>query len=155
MYEEAIVEGKESGILIPIKEEEEKKDAWWRRSGQMFVKWRYVRKILHGALDYFGSDLTDRFTRLSILNEKFGFIYDTNYTIEMANSETLKKKCVALLGDFYDTYWWPLMGSITILLTIAVSIASCERSFSKLKLLLYYPIYPCRWIKSDLLTLLY
>ena len=121
--------------------------------------------------------MNQRFTRLNILDEKFGFLLDINGLLycHVANLKEhwttfinsyghivdneglfndnmdcrmlLKKRekietpyqLLEFIVSYGDESVFPnLRISIQILLTIAVSKASCERSFSKLKLILTY-----------------
>src|ERR1700733_13713 len=96
-----------------------------------------VSRVLKMILDRFQQELTTRFRRLNDLNEKFGFLLDVRILLTMEgdeNKESLQQHFLDL-GNFYST---DISGAELILLTIAVSIASCERSFSKLKLILSY-----------------
>ena len=135
------------------------------------------KRILQGVIDYFSADMVERFTRLSSLDEKFGFMLDITFLIENVNSQVLLEKCMTL-SNFYssdidgeelyryiydgvillksrsdvsvqdpldilsfitcygDDVFQNLLVALQILLTIACSIASCERSSSKLKLIL-------------------
>ena len=61
-----------------------------------------LRRILNGVLDYFSTDLRERFTRLATLNEKFVFLFDVDYLVNNKNPQMFKEKC-EILANFYDT----------------------------------------------------
>jgi len=55
--------------------------------------------------------------------------------IELKNCEKFARKCIVVA---MKSFFYSFVGLIAILLTIAVSVASCEWYFSKLKLILTY-----------------
>lgn len=139
-----------------------------------------ISRVMKSVLDRLQQEICTRFTRLSDLNFKFGFLLDVENLLNKDNVDNDLEKNCKNLGEFYNTDFngielfieicdckmllrsrkeiepktplefltfiisygedvFPnLRVALQILLTISVSIASCERSFSKLKLILTY-----------------
>lgn len=139
-----------------------------------------IKRVMKGTIDRLIMEMSERFTRLFDIDEKFGWLLDVNELCYGSQTDDfLREKCdklaevyntdingkelraeiadcqmlltrsedkitkpVELLKfiiEFGDENVFPnLQIALKILLTIAVSIASCERSFSKLKLIKTY-----------------
>ncbi|CAM1327697.1 Uncharacterised protein r2_g3670 [Pycnogonum litorale] len=110
-----------------------------------------IVRVMKNVFDRLQHEMSTRFSRLKDLNNKFGFLLDVKTLLSDTDEDAMRRNC-ADFANFYDT---DINGnelfieigdcrmllvriSLQILLTIAVSIASCERSFSKLKLILSY-----------------
>lgn len=138
-----------------------------------------MRRLMFAVIERFTQEMDQRFTRLTDLDRKFGFLLDTRRLLYESYDE-LQADCASfgrfyksdvdgkeLYGEIQDCKRLPntrpqkqvskpeellnfiiqygdesvfpnLRVAIQILLTVAVSVAGCERSFSKLKLILTY-----------------
>ncbi|KAI8797005.1 Zinc finger MYM-type protein 1 [Biomphalaria glabrata] len=77
--------------------------------------------------------MTTRFGRLKTLDEKFGFLFNISKLFANDTSNDIQQHC-ATLADFYKTD----IDGTELFVEISDCIASSERSFSKLKIILTY-----------------
>jgi hypothetical protein len=178
---EAIENGKISCSKWNVETEKRKRFQITKEVDQERIKYPSlfddIKTQMEEAIEILIQEMSERFTRLHDLDNKFGFLLNVKQLMYI-ETENLEEQCSTFENFYYDdvngkelymeicdckallrtrdvlntplellefivsfgdeNVFPNLRLAIQILLTVSVSIASCERSFSKLKLILTY-----------------